>query len=87
VGREEGARIGHRYFIVRAADVWREGLSGGPSSAGASVAAPPEPAQYPAEVIAEGRVVHVRPHSAALMITRSVDVVQIGDRAEMRQGY
>jgi hypothetical protein len=87
VGREEGVRVGNRFYVVRAEDVWRSGLSGGPASAGATPETPPEPAEYPAEVIAEGRVVNVRPHSATLMITRSVDVVRIGDRAEMRQGY
>ncbi len=87
VGSEDGVRLGNRFFVVRAEDVWRHELSAGPRSAGATIEAPPQPEQYPAEVVAEGRVAHVRPHSATLLITRSVDVVRIGDRAEMRQGY
>lgn len=87
VGREEGVRLGNRFFIVRASDIWRAELQGGASSAGAVEEPPPEPEAYPAEIVAEGRVVHVRPHSATLMITRSVHEVRIGDRAEMRQGY
>lgn len=87
VGREEGVRLGNRFFVIRAGDRWREELPAAPSSAGATEEAPPQPEALPAEIVAEGRVVHVRPHSATLMITRSVHEVRIGDRAEMRQGY
>ncbi len=87
IGREDGVEQGYRFFIVRAGDRWRDGLSGSPSSAGAIVDAPDEPDEYPAEIVAEGRVVHVRPHSATLMITRSVHEIEVGDRAEARRGY
>ncbi len=87
VGREEGVALGNRFFVVRAGDVWRESLPAEPANAGATEEAPPRPSEYPSEIVAEGRVVHVRPHSATLMITRSVREVRVGDRAEMRQGY
>jgi hypothetical protein len=87
VGSADGVRIGNRFFVVRAGDVWRSQLPHSPEGAGAVVEAPDQPDAYPAEVLAEGRVVHVRPHSSTLMITRSVREVQIGDRAEMHRGY
>jgi hypothetical protein len=87
VGREEGVRMGNRFFIVRAGDNWRASLPANPENAGSAIHPPDEPEEMPAEILAEGRVVHVRPHSATLMITRSVSEVRIGDRAEMRRGY
>lgn len=87
VGQEQGVRLGNRFFVIRAGDTWREGLPAAPANAGATEEAPPQPEELPAEIVAEGRVVHVRPSSATLMITRSVREVRIGDRAEMRQGY
>ena len=87
IGENEGLQLGHRFFLTEAGDRWRDGLSGDPDDHGAIVNPPDEPDAYPAEVIAEGRVVHVRPSSATLMITRSVREVERGDRAEMRSGY
>lgn len=87
VGREEGVAVGNRFFIVRSGDVWRDSLSAPPATAGATIEAPAEPEAYPAEIIAEGRVVDVRPNSATLLITRSVHEARVGDRAEMREGY
>lgn len=86
VGHEEGVALGNRFFILRTGDVWREQLPAEPRNAGATEE-PPAPGELPVEVVAEGRVVHVRPHSATLLITRSVDAVQLGDRAQMRRGY
>lgn len=86
-GREDGVAVGNRFFIVREGDEWRGDLESTARGAGATVEAPEEPEEYPAEIVAEGRVVHVRPNSAALMITRAVRPVRVGDRAEMREGY
>lgn len=86
-GREDGVAVGNRFFIVRSGDQWRDELASSPNSAGASVEAPERPEEYPTEIVAEGRVVHVRPNSATLMITRAVHPVEVGDRAEMRRGY
>lgn len=87
VGREDGVAVGNRFFVVRAGDQWRDDLSSSARNQGATVEAPDEPEAYPAEIVAEGRVVHVRPHSATLMITRSIREVRVGDRVEMREGY
>ncbi|MBX3272583.1 MAG: LysM peptidoglycan-binding domain-containing protein [Sandaracinaceae bacterium] len=87
IGSEDGVQPGHRFFLTAAGDRWRAGLSAPAREHGALVDPPDEPEAYPAEVIAEGRVVHVRPSSATLMITRSVREVERGDRAEMRAGY
>jgi hypothetical protein len=86
-GGEEGVRVGNRFFIVRQGDRWRTGLPQGERAAGATLPNEAEPSEYPEEIIAEGRVVNVRPHTATLIITRSTAEVALGDRAEMRQGY
>jgi hypothetical protein len=85
-GEQDGLRLGHRLFIVRAGDEWRQNLSPAQASA-ATVEPPEEPESYPDEVIAEGRVVALRPRSAGLMITRAVRAVRLGDRAQLRRGY
>ncbi|MFK7990166.1 MAG: LysM peptidoglycan-binding domain-containing protein [Sandaracinaceae bacterium] len=87
VGEEDGVRLGWRFLVVESGDRWRDGLSSSPRTHGASVNAPDEPEQYPAEIVAEGRVVHVRPNSATVMITRSTREVEVGERAIVRQGY
>lgn len=87
VGEEDGVRLGWRFLVVESGDRWRDELSGSPRGSGASVDAPDEPEQYPAEIIAEGRVVHVRPNSATVMITRSTREVEMGDRAITRANY
>lgn len=87
IGEEEGVQLGYRFFIVRAGDAWRDELSAGARDYAALEDAPDEPEAYPAEIVAEARVVHVRPNSATLMITRSVLEIEIGDRAQARRGY
>jgi hypothetical protein len=91
VGEQEGVHLGNRFFIVRQSDHWRsvldEDRAQGEEDVGAEIPGAERPDEYPPEIIAEGRVVNVRPHSAALMVTRSVREVVIGDRAEMRQGF
>ncbi len=49
--------------------------------------APNQLEEYPDEVIAEARVVAVRPHSAVLLSTRATQPIAIGDRAQLRNGY
>jgi len=87
VGEEQGVRAGNRLFVIRAGDEWRESLDASEQAFGATVPGSDEPDEYPEEIVAEGRVVNVRPNSAALMVTRSTTEVHVGDRAEMRQGY
>ena len=86
VGEEEGVRVGHRFFLVRAGDEWRRELADAQRQA-ATVDPPDEPEEYPDEVIAEARVVSVRPHSAGLLVTRTTAPITVGDRAQLRQGY
>jgi hypothetical protein len=86
-GAEQGVKVGNRFFIIRSGDEWRENLIQSESSAGATLPDEDELDDYPEEIIAEGRVVNVRPESSALMITRSITEVVFGDRAEMRRGY
>ncbi|RLB48117.1 MAG: hypothetical protein DRJ42_23920, partial [Deltaproteobacteria bacterium] len=78
--------LGNRFFIVRAGDEWRDNLTASARDTGATDMSA-EPVEYPDEIVAEARVVNVRPNSAALMVTRAVGEVVIGDRAEMRRGY
>ncbi|MDQ3035063.1 MAG: LysM peptidoglycan-binding domain-containing protein [Myxococcota bacterium] len=85
-GEEDGLRLGHRFFVVRSGDEWRDELQPAQRES-ATVEPPPEPEVYPDEVIAEARVVALRPHSAGLLVTRATRSVRIGDRAELRRGY
>lgn len=86
VGEEQNIELGNRFFIVRSGDDWRDNLTTSERSAGASDVSD-EPTDYPDEIVAEGRVVSVRPQTAALILTRAIGEVEIGDRAEMRRGY
>jgi hypothetical protein len=86
VGAEQGVQVGNRFFVVRRGDEWRQSLETSPSRVGARSDAD-EPSEYPEEIVAEARVVSVRPQTSALMVTRSVAEVVMGDRAEMRRGY
>jgi hypothetical protein len=86
-GAEEGVRKGNRFFVVRRGDGWRETIQSSPEEMGAAEPDAPEAEQYPPNIIAEGRVVDVRPHTSALLITRSTGPVRVGDRIEMRKGF
>jgi hypothetical protein len=90
VGSEDGIRLGNRLYIMRQGDEWQRGLDSVGASAsrvGAAVDSTGHQEDYPDEVIGEGRVVSVRPHSAGLFITRATRTVEVGDRAELRSGY
>ena len=85
-GEHEGVRLGNRFFVLRNGDAWRQSLTASERTSGARTTAH-EPDEYPDQIVAEGRVVTVRPGSSGLIITRAVHEVEIGDRAEMRRGY
>jgi len=87
VGEDDGVRMGNRFYVTRRADEWRRSLTAAPETQGQETVLPPDPEQWPEEVVAEGRVVSLRPNSAGLWITRSVQVVEVGDHVEMREGY
>ncbi len=86
-GAEQSVQVGNRFFVLRQGDIWRESLPGTEREAGATLPGAREPAEYPDEIVAEARVVNVRPTSSTLIVTRSTTEVVLGDRAEMRQGY
>jgi hypothetical protein len=91
IGSDDGLVLGNRLYVVRAGDEWRRTLGAigtNPSSLGsAPESSSSDPSGLPDEVIAEGRVVSVRPHSAGLFITRATRTVEVGDRVQLRQGY
>ncbi|MCS6858095.1 MAG: LysM peptidoglycan-binding domain-containing protein [Sandaracinaceae bacterium] len=85
VGEEDGVRLGNRFFVVRYGDNWRKSAH----SLAIQMAnpLPSSPSRWPKEVIAEGRVVSLRPKSAGIWITQSIAPVEVGDQVEMREGY
>lgn len=87
VGEDDGVRLGNRFYVTRRSDEWRRHIETSATEMGQGQANPAEPEEWPEEVIAEGRVVSLRPRSAGLWITRSVETVEVGDHAEMREGY
>ncbi len=87
LGADQGVQEGNRFFIVRRGDEWRDNLQGSESFAGAREPDGETLGEYPTEIVAEGRVVSVRPTSSTLMITRSTFEVQVGDQVELREGY
>jgi hypothetical protein len=87
VGEEDGLEMGNRFFITRRGDAFRTSLEMDEHRMGSATALPEAMDEWPEEVIAEGRVVSLRPHSAGLFITRSTTPVDNGDHAEMREGY
>jgi hypothetical protein len=87
VGGEQGVQVGNRFFVVRQGDEWTREIDSGARDPGRTVRPTQEPARYPEEVIAELRVVHVRPRTVAALVTASTREVVIGDRVRMRRGY
>ncbi|MEM6959762.1 MAG: hypothetical protein AAF645_29030, partial [Myxococcota bacterium] len=87
-GSDQGVQLGNRFFVVRTGDEWRN-VREARETYGETITDAPEPADedYLPEVVAEGRVVNVRPGSSALLITRSVREIDIGERVEMRRGF
>lgn len=75
-GREDGLQEGNRLFVRRRRDLLRE-----------TQERPDDRAGYPFEIIAELRVVEVRPRTATCLVTRSTTDIHRGDSWEMRRGY
>jgi hypothetical protein len=75
-GQEDGLLEGNRLFVRRQRDELR-----------ASNNEPDDRSGYPYEIIAELRVVEVRPRTATCLVTRSIATVQAGDSFEVRRGY
>ncbi|MEM6961795.1 MAG: hypothetical protein AAF550_08655, partial [Myxococcota bacterium] len=90
VGELQGVRVGNRVFVVREADEWLASYRDvgiARRASGETFEHAEEAENYPLEVIAEGRVVNLRPNTAGLLVTRSVREVVMGDRVELRRGF
>lgn len=90
VGTDDGLQLGNRMYVIRRGDEWQRTLTAigaSPAAIGASVRSTGDAQDYPDEVIAEGRVVSLRPHSAGIFITRATRTVEVGDRVQLREGY
>jgi hypothetical protein len=86
-GSEEGVQLGNRFTIVRAGDEWRDHVPSERADIGETVPDAERATEYPDEIVAEARVVQVREHTCTVMMTTSIRAVEIGDRAQMRQGF
>ena len=90
-GENAGLRLGNRFFAARRGDEWRgaaDEIWGWMSDdVGATYPDAAEPGAYPAEIVAEGRVVSLRPDSATVLITRASRAISTGERLEMRAGF
>jgi hypothetical protein len=97
-GSDDGLKNGNRLFVIRRGDAWRQSL---PSEGAAQRIAlesdspaqmEPMPrskdeARFPEEVVAELRVVALRPKSATALVTQSLHEIELGDVAIARKGY
>jgi len=87
VGAEQGVVLGNRFYIVRQGDEWRRSAERRMGREVQTAVPPPkEPKEYPWEVVATGRAVNVQAQTTAIMLERATRPVEMGDRAELRQG-
>ena len=97
-GEKEGVVVGNRFFIIRKGDAWRKSLA---SDAAAkrialesdspaqieSVPTPRRDSALPEEVVGELRIVALRPHTAAALVSQARGEIELGDVALARKGY
>jgi hypothetical protein len=88
-GSKQGVQVGNRFVVVHQGDVWRQNLTLREDLSGAERPDPHpvDDEEYPWEVVAEARVLYVRPQSCTAILTGSVRQVEPGNRVEMREGY
>lgn len=97
-GEKEGLVPGNRLFVVQKGDAWKKSLAPGAvptrialeSESPASVErvpTPKDPKALPEEVIGELRVVAVREHSAACLVSQSRREIDAGEHVVARKGY
>lgn len=81
-GSEEGIALGNTLRVIRQGDDWRASLPVRPKNMGAREpnAEELEDEEFPVETVALGRVVHTRPHTAAVFVTSAERDVVVGDR-------
>jgi hypothetical protein len=87
VGEEQGVATGNRLFVVRQGDDWRAALGDSALEPGATAEVRRSAGEFPEEIVAEVRVVHVRPRTSTAIVTASTRELAVGDRVEMRRGY
>lgn len=97
-GEKDGLKPGNRLQIVRKGDAWGDSLAT-PNAATRIALESPSPAAVekvptprnrkalPDESVAELRVVFMRDHSAACVVTQSSREIEPGDVAQARKGY
>ena len=96
-GDEDGLKVGNRLFVVRRGDAWRKSLASNvaglrialESNSPADTESPPtiNDTHAPMEVIGELRILTVRKHTAAALVTQSTREIELGDSAVARKGY
>jgi hypothetical protein len=99
-GSDDGLRAGNRLLVVRKGDTWRRSLKTASSTARsrvridspAAVDVETTPLQgdenkFPAEVIAELRVLRAEKQSSVALVVESAREIVAGDRALARKGY
>jgi len=87
VGDEQGVATGNRLFVVRQGDDWRAQNAFIGFEPGSTAEVRRTAAEFPEEIVAEVRIVHVRPRTCTAIVTASTRELAVGDRAEMRRGY
>jgi hypothetical protein len=96
-GDEDGLKVGNRLFVIRRGDAWRKSLASNvaglrialESESPADTESPPSinESKAPMEVIGELRILTVRKHTAAALVTQSTREIELGDSAVARKGY
>ncbi|MFT3922682.1 MAG: LysM domain-containing protein [Myxococcales bacterium] len=88
-GSKQGVEVGNRFAVVRQGDAWRDNLTLREDLTGSERPSvnPPKGKEYPVEVVAEARVIYVRPESCTALITEALQELTPGDKVEMREGY
>lgn len=96
-GDEDGLKVGNRLFVIRRGDAWRKSLASDvaglrialESDSPAAIENPPTigDSKAPMEVIGELRILTVRKHTAAALVTQSTKEIELADSAVARKGY
>ncbi len=97
-GDKDGLKLGNRLFIIRRGDAWRQSLAAESfaqriaieSQSPAAIERMPrsrDEARFPEEVIAELRIISLRPNSATALVSQATREIDLGDIAVARKGY
>ncbi|HEY1958634.1 MAG TPA: LysM peptidoglycan-binding domain-containing protein [Polyangiaceae bacterium] len=96
-GDEDGLKAGNRLFVIRRGDAWHKSLASDvaglrialESDSPAETERPPVVGDQkaPLEVIGELRILTVRKHTSAALVTQSTKEIELSDSAVARKGY